>query len=330
MLFSTIEEIKKYLPATAAFDFPALLPFIVKAETDDIIPWLSQEQYDDINATYDSGNGIDDLSEQQLALLDKIRRPLANVAFLKYIPFGNVTIGKAGISVAENTTQKIASQWRIEDLKQACEDDYYKGIEAMLLFLEENIEDFDDWAQSSAYTVFKECFINTAKEFSDVFTINGSRRVFLAVKPIMKRMEEKHILTVTGKGLFDALKEQILDADLTDVNKKLLPFIHSAVANFTMSRALLELPLAITGAGIQIVMRKAIGDNSIETETASDTKLSALHSAAMRDAELSKKELTDFLYKYYTDYPLYQADTSVYAAPPGSVNEDKTKSTLLL
>ena len=158
-LFKTIEEIKEYLAVNLSSDINSLLPYIKRAEQKFIVPVLSQDQYDDLKDWYNQGSGSStgsDLTEQQYEdLLEKVQAALANLAYLLYIPIGNLQISDGGFHVTETTNKKIASQYRIDEIKESFREAGYEGIDVLLEFLEKNADTYTEWMSSSAYTDFK-------------------------------------------------------------------------------------------------------------------------------------------------------------------------------
>jgi hypothetical protein len=322
MLFKNTEEIKKYLPVTKSFEWSDIEPFIRNAETDYIIPFLSKAEYDALNAAY---NNTAPMANAQKELLQIVRRPLACAAYYCYIPFGNVSIGKAGITAPGNKDENVAAQWRIEDLKSSCDDGYFSGIEQMLLYLESNAGTFTSWNSSAARTNFRDCFINTVDEFNHEYMI-GSRRTLLMLKPIISRVERDYILSITGEELFHELKCQVKAGTLTTTNKKLLEFIRPCIASYTIAKATLELNVRITGNGFLILNTSPF--QSVKQEvTPKDTPLQYLREMKYADGASSQKQLYNYLYRNHSQYPLFEADTTAYQpAADIKVNTDPDSS----
>lgn len=320
MLFQTTEELKQFLPVTESFGFDDLSRFIEVAEREDIIIYLSQEEYDTLHTAYHNS----DISQPpDTDLLKLVRIPLANMAMFKFIPFGNVNIGKAGFTVTETTSEKIASNARTEDLKDACLEAYHQGIEQLLLFLEANTAIYTDWASSDAATEYKSCFINTAIEFHKWFAINKSRRIFVSVKAIMQRVELMHIKSITGEDLYDEIKTQIEDDNISAANQLLLDIIRPAVANLTIASATVELPLLFSRQGIGTIGTYASAEGGISRNPGTAQQLSALGSHAEAQGKNFLRQLEKFLYANHGDYPLYEADDTVYVepAPPAPASD---------
>lgn len=310
MLFKTTEEIKQYLPANAAFKFEQIRPFIqFQIEPNIIVPVLGQAQYDALTAAY----AVNTLSAAQKALLDKVRYPIANYAYVLYIPFAQVAISASGIHIEVSNERKTAFEWQINKLEESCLDAADNGIERLLEFMEANISDYPDWSGSSSYTVFKECFINTSRVFSSFFNIRESRRLFLAMKHTMKRVEDMRIKSLLCKAQYDEIKGQILSDSVTTENQALLDLIQPAVAHLTAARTMVELDVRVTPEGI---FQQSTSDtlNARVKTPAEKERISALQRSAEADGENYLQQLRDFLYDNADTYPLWKT-SSCYVDP---------------
>jgi hypothetical protein len=325
MLFSTSEEFIEYIPASKNILFAAYKPMINTAELDDIIPFLSQEQYDDLNSTYNNGEGVHSLSESQKDLLHRVRRPLANIALVRYSAFGNLSIGNSGFTISTPDNTAVASQWRVEDLKRECTKEYFQGIERMLQFLEANTGLYSLWAESSSFTQFKECFINTADEFNSYFFINNSRRTFLSLKPVMK-LKEEVISGITGQALFDQIKDQILNDTLSAPNSALLKLIKPAVVYHTMVEALPHMQLVYTENGPQLI-ESSNSLTQVVAKSVDSQKLERILISCRENAASKSKDLQDYLYLNHAIYPLFEADSTVYKPTASDSYNDPDNST---
>lgn len=291
-LIKTTTELKQYLPVNKDFNVEGILPFVAQAETDFIIPNISQEQYDDLNDEYNAATPS--LSPEQEALLAKIQPALAHFAFNKWIPFGQVLIDSAGIRIANTETMKTAFQWQTDKLEESSMQSAYSHVESLLTFMEANIGDYALWSASAAYTVFKESFINTANEFSKYVNINNSRLTFVSLKAAMKKAEDfdvkKHLDTTT----FDAIKAEILAGSITPTNETILTYVKPAVAHLTLARALQSNAVVITEKGF--VVSKNVGFMIVAAFDAAGAELKdAMIRQAQEDGNAYLKQLFNYL-----------------------------------
>jgi hypothetical protein len=321
-LFKTTQELKEYLPATVTFDFAAVKPYIQQAEVKFLMPYLGVNQFTELRVAYQA----DALSSAQAKLLDKVRMPLAHFALALFVPVGQLQIAASGIQQPGSKDKKPPAQWQIDELQASFLNAGYDSIDPMLEYLEEQKLLFPAWASSTAYTVLKQFFINTARQFSEFVWINESRRMFLSMRSQMKKVEEFSILPLTCKPLFAELKSQILSGEISDPNKALLDLIRPAVAHLTMARAVDELSLIQSENGIQV----ANNTGSTYTkgkEPASDAQLQRLKCQAQADGQTYLAQIRELLESDLDAYPLYR-DSPCYQSQAHRLYQNDPESGL--
>lgn len=304
-LISDIETFREYVKVNVNTNISVLTPSIAEAERRYIIPLISKGLYDDLLAYVD---GSDESNETFNELLEQVQIPLANLAFWLYIPSGNVMIDDAGIHVLKNDNYSPASQFRIEDLKESVATAGFDALDNLLEFFEENKDEFADWTASDSYTIFHELMLSTAKEFSKHYNINNSRRTFLAIRHIIKHVQETFVKKVLGDELYEELLEQ-LTSDGSDTisteNETLLRYIHPAIAYLTIADATIELPLEFRGNGIIINAMDSTMENALTRTPAESTRLQTICTKAKEKGSDYLKRLDTWLKANAGDYPLY-------------------------
>lgn len=325
-LFKTIDEIKNFLPITVSFTFEDVLPFIKEVERDEIIPLISKEQYDDLNDEYNATTPS--LSDAQTALLERIRYALAPLAFKRWIPFGQVQISSAGIRIASNDQIKTAFPWQIDKLEESALRSGFSALESLLQFMQDNKADYALWTASDSYTLFKKYFINSASDFSDFYNINKSVLVFKAVKANMKKVEDFFIKPVITTELFDEIKTQIKDDNLSEANETLMEFIQPAVANLTMAKALSEKSVSINEYGISVFAQTYTENPGKGNQPSGPDRIDALIRQADADGKAYLKQLQDYLNTNASEtvYPLY-FDSDNYYDPTETNDRPENKDT---
>jgi len=312
MLFKTIDEIKGFLPVNVSSTVENVLPFVNQAELAYIIPVLGQDQYDDLNDEYNAETP--NLSDDQEDLLEKIRAPLANFAYMLAIPSLQLHISDAGIRIANTDQFKTAFPWQIEDLKNSFMDAGYAGIEVLLAFLEKNKTTYTDWASSTAYTIFKDLFIVSTDEFNKWFNIGYSRRTFVALRPIIQRMQDFKIKPITCSVLYAEIKTAINTGGTLDSKiRALLDFIQPAIAHASIARGISELAIRQTNNGLQVYGGSLIHLANVP-QPAPDNHLANIQKQAQENADAYLKGLKKYLDDHVDHYPSY-ADSSCYTDP---------------
>ncbi|MDJ1472838.1 DUF6712 family protein [Xanthocytophaga flava] len=246
-LFKNTKELTPFVKIHPETNFESLKPELAWAQRSYIVKYLGSDQYEDLLAAY---NSTDPLSDDNLALLEKIQPALANLTIAHFVTTGQVTISQLGVMINSDQTKKTAFQWQKEEVSRELFHKGFNLLEDVLKFLESKKDVFTLWKNQS-YTVFKEFLINDAVTFSTHYQIQDSRRLFLAMRPAMKKVEIFTISQAISTGLLDKIKAKIKDDSIngtadTDLKyKSLLELIQPAVANLTISRSLLELPIVI-------------------------------------------------------------------------------------
>ena len=303
MLFKTITEIKNHVPVNASFAFARISAFLSEVEQQIIIPLISQAQYDDINTAY---NGAGCSTDQQL-LLDKIQPPLANLAFALAAPSLIISVGEFGIHITSTEDKKTPFEWQLREWQSRLENAGNSALDTLLTFLETNKTTYTIWAGSTAYPEFKEFFINTTTQFDDVVNIRGSRRLFIALKQAMKRVEDFKILPVIGQEYFDELKTQNAANTTTAANLLALALIRKATAHFTIAFSIPELPLIIEHDAI--TMKSYMSD--VYKKFRADTEfISALILQREQTGDTYLQQLRDLLYATTANYTTFRDSTS--------------------
>lgn len=303
-LITTIDELKTHAPVLASFDIELILPDIERAEQRWIIPVLGQAFYDEIFSAYDG----DTLTTLQEDVLNKIRKPLAQFACVLYAPKGNVSFGSQGIQqVHSENGSKPAFQWSVDQMLMSYLEGGYEGLDILAAFLEANKDDLTTWATSAEYEKSKELFLNTSLEFDAHFSINRSRKTFEALRHILKRHNDITVKNLLGSDLYDELKEQVIDDDVTADNELLLNFIRPALVHLTVADAVTELAVKIDEFGITVVTSNTSSttQNQQARQAAPSHMLNDLARKEKAIGEQYLAQLTDFLSTNSADYPLY-------------------------
>jgi hypothetical protein len=316
MLFKKKEEVAKYINQASSVDFEELKQSFEDAEREFIIPVIGQAQYDALNDKY-TISGTSGLNTKEKALLEKIQSPLARFGMMQWLPEGILKVTGDGVFIVTTDTMKTPFAHQVDRLEFRWLKAGYSGIDSLLEFMESNKDDYPAWTGSSAYSIFKECFINSAKEFSSIHGIGDSRRIFLKIKDTMKTVEDFFIVANVGKAYYDALKTAIAAGSVSEDDKKTIVYIQKAVAKLTIARALEEKIIEIGPQGIYL----SVFNDTVNERTAPgsgrnnlngiDARLDTTINRANVDGQAYLKQLRNFLNANATTekYPVYFASS---------------------
>jgi hypothetical protein len=259
MLFSKIEELRQYVNVTEGLNFETIAPDINRCESQILKRYLGALQYDELNIEYNLR--VDDLEEMEgrlFELLQKVRPAVALLSVLNGAGMLSVQISDSGFQMISTETHKQAFAWMKNDAKAYLAQFGYLMIDELLSFMEANKDDYPLWtADERAYGFNKKYMIPTALVFNDFIKIGESQLTYLALQPMMSRVEAFKIAPSISAGLFNQIKEEIKNNNVSDDNSMLLGYLQPAIAYFTAAKALFELPLQITETGVLMNYAKA-------------------------------------------------------------------------
>lgn len=243
--------------------FENLISFIGFAERD-IRKVIGDAVFDFALAHYQSAHYLletPDEDHPEYPLLDQlvssIQLPVALHAYRRYAPHNDLSHSDSGRQIIVTAEEKPAFEWMIDKSDKSLLDIAHEATDLLLEFLDKNIDytlvdgesPLIPWGTSAAYLATKELFL-TSSQFNDEFFIDGSRRVFLAIVPSLRKVQQNDILSCLGKEKYDEISEQIIDADVTAENKTLLALIRPALTFIATSHAVITLSVEVLPTGI--------------------------------------------------------------------------------
>lgn len=260
MFFSTIEEtflteVKEILPVSVATDREKLWPFIEQAERKYILPLLEREMYDDLqkfcnehNTWISGGSGAED-ETKTTALVSLIRIAELNLAYFLGFSVLNTKISDGGFQrTGDNGAFKSLFKYQEGDLKSYFETTGYNGLDDLLKYIEENIEHFPEWEESTIYKARKTAIIKDAESFDQICFINKSRLTFLRLQRFMKEVIDFEIKPLLGTE-WSTLMTELAKEDPVPKYLALLPEIQTPLA-FLSCAKLIEKTGNLTDRGL--------------------------------------------------------------------------------
>ena len=268
-------------------------PYIEEAQATFIKPVLGIGLYEQLQdaMALDSVPPDDGTTMENLAkLLELVRKPLALYAlWLGADEFG-VSVSSQGIQVIETQTHKTAPQYRVQNLKENWIRRANTSLDLVLKFLDEHREDYPAYICQDA-----DLFLRNTMEFNGEVDIRESRRVFVALKPVIRSVERKYIRPTLSAELFDELKSALKsNLELRCDQKALMELIRPALAHLTMSRALSEISIDVLDWGIFDTAGNTFANVSSK-QASNREKISVMAEANQRDGEAELKALQQFL-----------------------------------
>ncbi|WP_297095592.1 DUF6712 family protein [uncultured Draconibacterium sp.] len=169
----------------------------------------------------------------------------------EYVPEGNVIIDNSGFHHQKsNDNQVQAFQWAVNAVAAKYLRNAYNTIEQLLSYLDKKRDNIASWKDSDAEKASLELFVPTAAVFQESVYIDSSRRLFIAMIPIMRRIERVNIKPVLADR-FDTIKTKLqAKTDLEESEKIMLEHIRIIVPNLAMATAMVQFPVQVMPEGL--------------------------------------------------------------------------------
>lgn len=239
MFFNSIEDLQAFIPINTTGELSTYTPHLRTAYRKYILPYLSVELANKVEKHWQKEN----MPKAIESLLPHIQESLAHFAFVLALPSMQVQVSEAGVHRIEDNTQLTAYKYQVEALTHSHTEQAWFAIDELLKFLEKNERDYAEWASSESSVILKSNFIQTADEFTQYADIQESRRLFYALKPTMRHIEESYIYSALGASLYKILKDEVKKDRIVPRHVELLNFIKPAVALLTLAHSSTDLVL---------------------------------------------------------------------------------------
>lgn len=295
MIVKDIDTLIQYGGTGYALSYETVKPYLLAVEYDHLAPLISHDLYTALDA-YDPENPAPGSKLGELLPLAKA--VICKLALAEGIDFLQVQITDNGVMRTEKTDSKSAYHYQKTEAKDAFNRGGFKAEDTLLAYLEANADhaEFTGWKEAEGYTIAREYMLSSAVEFHQYYSIDKSRRTFLALAGIMGRVEEITIQEAIGEGLFTEIKEEITAGSISAENQSILKrFLKPALAYLTIAAAAEELSLEVTHKGVILSQTLAANMNVGEKKAPPSNRIEVLSSKAQTTGLLYLSKLRTFL-----------------------------------
>lgn len=201
-LINNIADLKRHIVVSATFDFEKVLPHAKRIERKLILDLIGRAQYDDL-VIHALDLEADTPIDQVKNLLEEA---ISHLALFQALPTINMLITNSGTKVSDNKDASNAD-WKDKlDLNRYLIKTYNEALDDAFKIMEENVAEFQSWATSKFYTIFKDLIVYQTGIFNEHFTIHNNRQTFIALKPVMREVEDQYFIGMLGDCTLDFLK----------------------------------------------------------------------------------------------------------------------------
>jgi hypothetical protein len=299
MLVQSTSHIRAIIPVNALANFDTFEPYIDAIESQVFIPVLGQDLYDELEAVADDSG-----TDNQKALLKKIRYSLVNLMMYKGFDMLNVTYDDSGFERVSKDSGLY--RYQEENLKSMFKNEGYNGLDTLLEYLQSNLDTFEKFKSSDFYADMQESFFPTTSVFNSIYNIGNSRLVFLQLSKYFTQLIDFKIKPLLGSALYaNILAEMKKESDQDTELMALVPYIRKALAFMAVKEGLSEVGIQITDKGLFFEMQAEGSNSNVETQQINGGQMALMLHKADVNAQRYQEMLLDYLKEnadMYTDF----------------------------
>ena len=181
----------------------------------------------------------------------------------------------------------------------------FNGLDDALVYIELNIEHFNEFKTSPNWTILKSSFLPTVKIVEDIpFNIQSSRLIFLAFKPNIAYIEDTVIRYTLGEEIYNAVKSDMVADDPLTKTLDLLPYIRKPLIYLASASFMEESGAELTNKGLffSAIQPVGTGQNTLKNEPASEKRILAMIARNLKMGENYLDMLRSYLKTNWTEY----------------------------
>lgn len=211
--------------------------------------------------TYEYGVSLYEKDEVNQTDADKffiqaLQHAIITDAYRIYAPSGDVSHTKNGRKMRHTEHEKAAFEWMINRDNEALEKRYYRALDTLLVWLDENDPEVKaangadpavKWKDTDAFKKTHRLFVRNTSDFDEYFAIE-SRYLLMKLSPGLYQAERDEIRPRIGKEAYDKLKADLQSG--TDVDEILLSLIKEACVYYALAWAIPRLRVTLLPEGI--------------------------------------------------------------------------------
>jgi hypothetical protein len=313
MLFQSTEEIRQYLPVSSAIDFENLKPHIIQIENDFIKPLLGS-RYEIVNTYYNDGQSSDFLPE----LISAAQNAIIHLAYWRGFDVLNAYISDGGFKRSESDKVKSLFKYQEDNLREYFKTIGFNALDSMLERLEKFVDHItnnggidEDW-----YIATHDDFINNAKQFSEIYEINGSRLVFLRLKKYMKQVKDLQLKPLLGNQNWEYLLAEFASPVCDFRVKQIVPYIQMPLVFLAVALLMEDSGADLTDKGLVYDGKISANGGDVAKIPAEKERVAQLIARNKKIGESYMNQLKQYLIDNATTWNDYAAQAS------GVVNRD--------
>jgi hypothetical protein len=300
MIVNTIDQVREVVPINALVQFETVQPYLSTAEKTFIRPIVGEALYEDITSEPTDPEDPDTVDHSDL--LVHIRYCIVNYAMFHGFDMLNVTFDENGFKRSSEKTGLY--RYQEENLKEVFKNDAYNGVDRLIEYLQKKISTYEAFKTSPYYLEMKGSFFPSTHSFDQVYSVSGSRLVFLKISRFFERVVDFEIVPLMGRVLFNKVVDEMRKEDDQDPDlMALIPYIRKPLAFFAVANGLDEIGMQVTEKGLLFETQIAGSGTVIQRDQISPEQRDWLHKKTLTTGIRYKSMLFDYLRDNASKYP---------------------------
>ncbi|MBO5692904.1 MAG: hypothetical protein J6R74_03075 [Tidjanibacter sp.] len=132
-------------------------------------------------------------------LVQYIQRSIACLATSRYHQQTLVSHGDNGRKVKADGAETMAWEWMIERDDSAARERYYRSLDSLFGFLEQNSDYFNEWGDAPVHARLKGCLVGDLVMLEQVYPVDGSYYTYFRLLPLMQEVQEEKLRPICGE-----------------------------------------------------------------------------------------------------------------------------------
>lgn len=319
MLLRNIDDLILYLgrAVMSATTDDFIKPYINEAQETILERALGPEIIQALEAYRDTPTG----DVKMDILLRKTQRALAWYAYLKYLPFAIGNDGDNGLQEMGGENNQPVRIGVLDKRIRETERNAVQALEAVLLYLEQNLSDFLDYKNSETAKATRALFVSSATIMSEFLPIiEGNYRLFINIRPYLKLAERDFLLPRIGRAQFDRLKTALVAGTLTADEKELLFAIRRALSHTAYYMALPNMQFVMLGNGNIRVLSDF--DGIYNAKAPDNETILSLVRASETESKKWQNALRTYLSRNFEKFPDYALSQAAKEVPTNKLPDN--------
>lgn len=194
--------------------------------------WYESSPYQDISTEIDlavrevrarAGEAVMNAAAEAYAagesqdLVDAVRLPVACLAIMHHAALSSVSHESTGRKMKMDENEKMPFEWMIDRDDRAMRERYYRSLDAMYAYLEDN--SVDAWTGSDVRKAIETSVIKDIRQFEAVYPIGGSYYVYYMMQPLVIESQRSTLIPLLGDSWSSVLDGSADSGLLAQVRK---------------------------------------------------------------------------------------------------------------